>query len=233
MMGGIPTNRLAEVVVPHKTGPEEAMPGLYAAGECACVSVHGGNRLGGNSLLDILVFGRVAAEQMIDYLQENPYHSDIITDSLDHARANLDRWDDRSDGESVDELRNEMHKVMETHCGVFREETSMAEGLDKMQVIAGRFKDARLRDHSKVFNTARVEALETANLMDCAMATAASALKRKESRGAHSRVDFPERDDKNWMKHSLYDKQTASVDYKPVRTKPLTVDSFPPKKRVY
>lgn len=232
-MGGIPTNRFAEVVVPHKTGPEEAMPGLYAAGECACVSVHGGNRLGGNSLLDILVFGRVAAEQMIDYLQENPYHSEITADSLDQARSSLERWDDRSDGESVDELRKEMHKIMEEHCGVFREETVMAEGVEKMQVIAERFKNARLRDHSSVFNTARVEALETANLIDCAMATAASALKRQESRGAHSRVDFPERDDKNWMKHSLYDKKTASVDYKPVRTKPLTVDSFPPKKRVY
>ncbi len=232
-MGGIPTNRFAEVVVPHKTGPEEAMPGLYAAGECACVSVHGGNRLGGNSLLDILVFGRVAAEQMIDYLQENPYHSAITVDSLDQARKSLERWDDRSDGESVDELRKEMHKIMEEHCGVFREEAVMAEGVEKMQAIAERFKDARLRDHSSVFNTARVEALETANLIDCAMATAASALKRQESRGAHSRVDFPDRDDKNWMKHSLYDKQTGSVDYKPVRTKPLTVDSFPPKKRVY
>jgi len=232
-MGGIPTNRFAEVVAPHKTGPEEAMPGLYAAGECACVSVHGGNRLGGNSLLDILVFGRVAAEQMIDYLQENPYHSEITVDSLDQARNSLERWDDRSDGESVDELRKEMHKIMEEHCGVFREETVMAEGVEKMQIIAERFKDARLRDHSSVFNTARVEALETANLIDCAMATAASALKRQESRGAHSRVDFPDRDDKNWMKHSLYDKQTGSVDYKPVRTKPLTVDNFPPKKRVY
>ncbi|RUM93932.1 MAG: succinate dehydrogenase flavoprotein subunit, partial [Thiothrix sp.] len=212
-MGGIPTNLFAEVVVPHKTGPEEAMPGLYAAGECACVSVHGGNRLGGNSLLDILVFGRVAAEQMVDYLQENPYHSEITADSLDQARNSLERWDDRSDGESVNELRKEMHKIMEEHCGVFREETVMAEGVEKMQVIAERFKDARLRDHSSVFNTARVEALETANLIDCAMATAASALKRQESRGAHSRVDFPERDDKNWMKHSLYDKKTASVDY--------------------
>ena len=232
-MGGIPTNRFAEVVIPHKTGPEEALPGLYAAGECACVSVHGGNRLGGNSLLDILVFGRVAAEQMIDYLKENPYHSEITTDSLERARNSLSRWDDRSDGESVDELRKAMQKIMEEHCGVFREENIMAEGLEKMQGIAERFKDARLRDHSRIFNTARVEALETANLIDCAMATAASALKRQESRGAHSRVDFPDRDDKNWMKHSLYDKQTASVDYKPVRTKPLTVDSFPPKKRVY
>ena len=232
-MGGIPTNRFAEVVIPHKTGPEEVMPGFYAAGECACVSVHGGNRLGGNSLLDILVFGRVAAEQMVDYLQENPYHSEITADSLERARGSLERWNDCSDGESVDELRKEMHKIMEEHCGVFREETVMVEGLKKMQSVAARFKDARLRDHSNVFNTSRVEALETANLIDCAMATAACALQRQESRGAHSRVDFPERDDRNWMKHSLYDKQTHSVDYKPVRTKPLTVDSFPPKKRVY
>ncbi len=232
-MGGIPTNRFAEVVAPHKTGPEEPVPGLYAAGECACVSVHGANRLGGNSLLDILVFGRIAAERMIDYLRENPYHAPLDEDSLDHARARLARWDDRRDGESPAQLRAELQQIMEEHCGVFRDQATMQRGVEKVEQIHQRFQEARLQDHSKVFNTERVEALETENLMLCALATVKSAVRREESRGAHSRVDFPERDDVHWMKHSLYHLDSDSVDYKPVRTKPLTVESFPPKKRVY
>ena len=233
-MGGIPTNRFAEVVAPHKTGPEEPVPGLYAAGECACVSVHGGNRLGGNSLLDILVFGRVAAERMIDYLRDNPYHPPLNEDSLDQARARLARWDDTSDGESPMQLRAELQQVMEDHCGVYRDRETMQAGVDKVEALWRRFReDARLQDHSQVFNTARVEALETENLMLCALATVKSAILREESRGAHSRVDFPERDDAHWMKHSLYHLQSDSVDYKPVRTQPLTVPSFPPKKREY
>jgi len=232
-MGGIPTNLKAEVVAPHKTGPEEPFAGLYAAGECACVSVHGANRLGGNSLLDILVFGRVAAEQMIQYLKDNPYHQPLNETSLDSAKSRLSRWDDKSDGESPAELRIELQKAMEEHCGVFRDEAVMNEGVRKVKAIIERFNDAKLEDHSMTFNTARVEALETENLMGCALATVSSALLREESRGAHSRIDFPEREDARWMKHSLYDLENDSVDYKPVRTKPLTVESFPPKKRVY
>ena len=232
-MGGIPTNRHGQVVVPVKDTPEDPVPGLYAAGECACVSVHGANRLGGNSLLDILVFGRAAANHIIDFLRENRYHRALDESSVEQAMARLARWDRKGEGESIDGLRRELRKVMEDHCGVFRTEEVMADGVRKVKAIAERLNDARLRDHSRVFNTARVEALELENLVDCALATVTSALHRTESRGAHSRIDYPERDDVNWMRHSLYFKQTDSLDYKPVRTKPMTVESFPPKKRVY
>jgi succinate dehydrogenase / fumarate reductase flavoprotein subunit len=133
----------------------------------------------------------------------------------------------------VDQLRTELTTVMEENCGVFRTEEVLQDGLDKVTALAARMEDVRLADHSKVFNTARIEAMELENLMDVALATVASALQRKESRGAHSRIDYPERDDVHWLRHSLYHLETRTVDYKPVRTKPLTVDSFPPKERVY
>ncbi|MDD3518513.1 MAG: succinate dehydrogenase flavoprotein subunit [Chromatiales bacterium] len=233
VMGGIPTNRFGQVVVPVKDTPEEPVLGLYAAGECACVSVHGANRLGGNSLLDILVFGRAAAEHMIDYVRENNFHRPLNQDSLDAALARFTRWDRKDGGEPVDDVRRDLRKAMEDHCGVFRTEEVMSEGVQKIKQIAERVKYATLRDHSRTFNTARVEALETENLIDCALATITSALGRQESRGAHSRVDHPDRDDVNWLKHSLYFLQSDTLDYKPVRTKPLTVDTIPPKVRVY
>ncbi len=232
-MGGIPTNRHGQVVAPHRNTPEEVVPGLYAAGECACVSVHGANRLGGNSLLDILVFGRMAAEDMIGYLQEHPYHRPLDEDSLAAALARLARWERRGEGESVDALRAELQQVMEDHCGVYRSAEVMAEGVRKVRAIAARLEDARLQDHSRVFNTARVEALETENLVHCALATVTCALAREESRGAHSRIDFPERDDAHWLRHSLYHLAEDRVEYKPVRTRPLTVPTIPPKPRVY
>jgi len=232
-MGGIPTDINGQVVVPSKTSPEKAVTGLYAAGESACVSVHGANRLGGNSLLDILVFGRAAADHMIDYLKENTYHRSLDSESLDKAIAHFKRWDDDSDGESVPQLRDELRATMEEHCGVFRTQEILSEGVEKIKRIVARIEHARIHDHSKIFNTARVEALELENLADCALATIISALHREESRGAHSRVDFPDRDDQNWMKHSLYHKGDEVPEYKPVRTKPLTVDTFPPKERTY
>ncbi len=232
-MGGIPTNRHGQVVAPHRNTPEEVVPGLYAAGECACVSVHGANRLGGNSLLDILVFGRMAAEDMIGYIRDNPYHRPLDEDSLAAALARLGRWEARGEGESVDALRRELQQVMEDHCGVYRTAEVMAEGVRKVRAIAERFADARLQDHSRVFNTARVEALETENLIHCALATVTCALQREESRGAHSRLDFPERDDEHWLRHSLYHLAEDRVEYKPVRTRPLTVPTIPPKPRVY
>jgi succinate dehydrogenase / fumarate reductase flavoprotein subunit len=232
-MGGIPTNRFGQVVIPEKHGPEEPVPGLYAAGECACVSVHGANRLGGNSLLDIIVFGRAAANHIIDYLRENRYHRPFPEDGLDAALSRLARWEQQGDGESVDALRGELQQVMEADCGVFRTETVLADGLRKVSALAGRMADVRLRDHSRLFNTARIEAMELENLMDCALATVAAALARQESRGAHTRIDYPQRDDVHWLRHSLYHRDTRSVDSKPVRTRPMTVDSFPPKERVY
>ncbi|HHJ18538.1 MAG TPA: succinate dehydrogenase flavoprotein subunit [Gammaproteobacteria bacterium] len=232
-MGGIPTDRFARVVTPIGTGPEVVVPGLYAAGECACVSVHGGNRLGGNSLLDILVFGREAANQMITAIHESHAHPPLDPNSIDRAVARLARWDQTGDGESVDTLKAELQQAMEEHCSVYRDEQTLAAGVEKIRALAARMPDARLQDHSQVFNTARIEALELENLMDLALATIISAQARQESRGAHSRVDFPERDDEKWMKHTLYFKEDQRLDYKPVRSKPLTVESFPPKPRVY
>ncbi|HHO59555.1 MAG TPA: succinate dehydrogenase flavoprotein subunit [Thiotrichales bacterium] len=234
-MGGIPTNRFGQVVVPVKDTPEEPVAGLYAAGECACVSVHGGNRLGGNSLLDILVFGRAAANHIIEYLAENRYHRPLDEGSVDAAMQRLQRWEKPVSGsqrESIGELRAELKQVMETHCGVFRNDEVLEEGVEKVQQLVERFQYADISDQSSVFNTARVEALELENLMGVALATIHCAHARKESRGAHSRMDYTERDDRSWMRHSLYSLENG-LDYKPVRTKPLSVDSFPPKPRVY
>ncbi len=231
-MGGIPTNRFGQVVVPLEHSAEEAIPGLYAVGECACVSVHGANRLGGNSLLDIVVFGRAAGNHIIDYLSENRYHRRIRDEWVERALARLARWEQGGDGESVDALRDELQRTMEHYCGVFRTEEVLAEGVEKVRDLARRLDDVRLRDHSRVFNTARIEALELENLVGLGLATVESALARRESRGAHSRMDYPERDDQRWLKHSLYF-EDGRVEYKPVRTKPMSVDTFPPKPRVY
>ena len=233
MMGGIPTDRLGHVVIPAADGSEQRVPGLFAAGECACVSVHGANRLGGNSLLDILVFGRAAGQQIIDYLKDNPQHRALPDESVDKAMARLSRWEKEGEGISVRELRDEFRKVMEDHAGVFRTDEIMTEGVEKVEAIREKLKDVRLGDQSKVFNTARIEALELENLVEIGMAIVLSALQRKESRGAHSRPDYSERDDANWMKHSVYFLEDDRLEYKPVQTKPLTVDSFPPKPRVY
>jgi len=231
-MGGIPTDRVGRVVVPVEQG-EEAIPGLYAVGECACVSVHGANRLGGNSLLDIVVFGRAAGNHIIEFLKGNRYHQPLPNESIDAGMERLRRWDKTGDGLSVAEMKDELQLTMEKYCGVFRSEAVLQEGYQKVLDLAKNMEDVRLQDQSKIFNTARIEALELENLMDAAVATVASALQRKESRGAHSRIDFPGRDDAHWLKHSLFYKMDHKVVYKPVRLKPMSVDTFPPKERVY
>jgi succinate dehydrogenase / fumarate reductase flavoprotein subunit len=233
LMGGIPTDRFGRVVVPAGHGAEEALPGLYAAGECACASVHGANRLGGNSLLDILVFGRLAGKDIIRYVGENSYHRSVSEDSVEQAMSRLTRWDRKGEGPSVRAVRETFRKVMEDHAGVFRVEAGMQEGVERVREIRERVDQVRLGDQSRTFNTARIEALELENMIDVGMAVVMSALHRKESRGAHSRPDYPERDDVQWLKHSLYSRTDDAMDYKPVRTRPLTVPSFPPKARVY
>ncbi|MCB1948580.1 succinate dehydrogenase flavoprotein subunit [Nitrosomonas sp.] len=233
MMGGIPTNFFGQVVAPYKTGPEEIVTGFYAVGECACVSVHGANRLGTNSLLDIVVFGRAAANQIIEDLKINAHHKPLPSDAADKTMSRLDRLENQTDGESVAQVTDALCKTMQTYCGVFRFEDTLMQGVEKIKEIARRVDRTEIKDKSSVFNTARVEALELDNMKEVAMATMVSAEARRESRGAHARDDFPERDDDNWLKHTLFFSEGNRLDYKPVRLKPLTVDSFPPKKRTY
>ena len=233
MMGGIPANLHGQVVAPYQTGPEEIVQGFYAVGECACVSVHGANRLGCNSLLDLIVFGREAARQIVEDLQRHPHPKLLPRNAAEHSLERLNRLDTQKDGESVAEVGAEMRSVMQKHCGVFRFPELLEEGVQQIREVAQRAQRTKIKDRSKVFNTARVEALELDNLMEVAQATMHAAAARQESRGAHTRSDFPERDDEKWLKHSLYFSEGHQLDYKPVRLKPLTVESFPLKARVY
>jgi succinate dehydrogenase / fumarate reductase, flavoprotein subunit len=232
-MGGIPTNYHGEVVMPKDREPEVAVPGFYAAGECACASVHGANRLGTNSLTDLVVFGRAAGNSVVKFLAENAGHKDLPADAADRTLARLARLDGQKGGERVADVAAEMRRTMQAHCGVFRFPDLLAEGVNKIRQVAQRTGRTEIKDRSKTFNTARVEALELDNLVEVATATMVSAEARKESRGAHDRADFPKRDDANWLKHTLYFKDGHKLEYKPVHLKPLTVAPFEPKARTY
>jgi succinate dehydrogenase / fumarate reductase flavoprotein subunit len=232
-MGGIPTNYHGEVVVPVGDQPNTVVPGFYAAGECACASVHGANRLGTNSLTDLLVFGKASGDRVIHYLKENPGHKDLPADAGDYSRSRLARLDNQAAGESVHEVGAEMRRTMQAHCGVFRFPDMLTQGVEKIRQVAQRVERTEIKDKSRTFNTARIEALELENLIEVARSTMVSAEARKETRGAHDRADFHKRDDVHWLKHSLWYRDNDRLDYKPVNLKPLTAESFEPKVRTY
>ena len=232
-MGGIPTNYHGQVVVPKNGNPNAIVEGLYAIGECACVSVHGANRLGTNSLLDLLVFGRAAGNHIVDAKFKDQGFRSLPAQAGDESLSRLARLDGSSSGENTQEVANEIRRAMQTHCSVFRTSELLSEGVSKIMDLAERAKTVHIKDKSKVFNTARVEALELDNLVETAKATIVSAEARKESRGAHAHRDFATRDDANWIKHSLYYSEGNRLDYKPVNMKPLTVETFAPKARTF
>ena len=237
MMGGIPANYLGEVIAPEFSNGsgnlEKVVPGFYAAGECACASVHGANRLGTNSLTDLLVFGKSAADSVIKFLAENPGRKDLPKDAAERTQSRLTRLDSQKNGESVAEVGAEIRRAMQTHCGVFRFPDMLAAGVKRIRELADRATRTEIRDKSRVFNTARIEALELDNLIEVARASMVSAEARKESRGAHDRADHQDRDDANWLKHTLWYKDGDRLDYKPVHMKPLTARSIEPKVRTY
>lgn len=226
MMGGIPTNIDGQAITVDEKGNDAIIEGLFAAGECACVSVHGANRLGANSLLDIVVFGRAVGLHLEKALREKDSVPDVDQDDIDQAMVRLQRWENSTSGESVDVVREDLQRVMQEDFGVFRNGPSMKEGLERLKAIKLRLDNVHLTDKSKVFNTARVEALELDNLLSVAMATAIPAEKRQESRGAHARLDFPKRDDKNWLKHSIYF-EGGRLAFRSVNMKPHEVDPIP------
>jgi succinate dehydrogenase / fumarate reductase flavoprotein subunit len=212
-------------------------------GECACVSVHGANRLGTNSLLDLLVFGRAAGNHIVEFNDKNKTHKPLPADAADKTLARLARLDNTTSGEYAQDVANDMRAIMQQHAGVFRTQASMDEGVAKINALRSRVANITLGDKSKVFNTARIEALEVDNLMEAAQATMTSAAARHECRGAHTVNDYERpaddaefplgRNDVEWMKHTLWDSATNGLSYKPVNLKPLTVASVPPKVRTF
>jgi succinate dehydrogenase / fumarate reductase flavoprotein subunit len=237
-MGGIPTNINGQVVTPQGDEPNVVVKGLYAIGECSCVSVHGANRLGTNSLLDLVVFGKAAGDHIIDYVRQSTNdYKPLPKKVLQATMSRVDRLQGSSQGENAQDVADDIRQIMQTHAGVFRTQASMDEGVQKILALAPRIKNIHLKDKSQVFNTARVEALEVENLYEAAKATMISAAARKECRGAHTVVDYEHpadhptmangRNDAEWRKHTLWYSADNRLIYKPVRTKPLTVDPIP------
>ena len=242
-MGGVPTNVHGQVVAPKDGDPNTVVPGLYAVGECSCVSVHGANRLGTNSLLDLLVFGRAAGNHIVKSQLDTQSHRPLPAKAVDFTAARLARLDSSTGGEYSQTIANDLRRAMQQHAGVFRTQASMDEGVAKVQAIAERCRSMHLADKSNIFNTARVEALEVENLVQCGVATMVSAAARHECRGAHIVVDYERpiddpvapngRNDTEWMKHTLWFSEGNRLDYKPVNLKPQTVESIPPKVRTF
>ena len=241
-MGGIPTNIHGQVVE-RFNGEDKPVNGLYAVGECSCVSVHGANRLGTNSLLDLLVFGKAAGNHIIANVNPKQEHKNLPKDAADKTLARLARLEGAANGEYSQDVANDMRSIMQAHAGVFRSQEVMDKGVEKIAALRQRVEKIGLKDNSKVFNTARVEALEVENLMEAAQATMESAAARKECRGAHLVRDYEHdvthptcplgRNDAEWMKHTLWYKDGNRLDYKPVRMKPLTAETVPPKPRTF
>ena len=241
-MGGIPTNIHGQVVTWDGT-QNKVVNGLYAVGECAAVSVHGANRLGTNSLLDLLVFGKSAGKHITSYVKDFGEHKEVPTNGSERTLERLNQLDNSKDGIYAQDLAGEIRQTMQTHAGVFRTQKSMDEGVVKIAEIRQKVGQVTLQDKSKVWNTARMEALEVDNLIEVAQATMVSAAARKECRGAHTVYDYEHpadhaefplgRNDKEWLKHTLWHSATNSLTYKPVNMKPLTVESIPPKVRTF
>lgn len=233
MMGGIPTNVGGQALYQDESGNDRVIEGLYACGEAACVSVHGANRLGGNSLLDLVVFGRAAGLQIEQNLKDGFDSVDASASDIDVALSRLDRLNNSTSGENVATLRADLQNTMQLYFGVFREGESMQKGLKLLDELGERLNNLHLGDKTQAFNTARVEALELENLYQVACATAISAEARTESRGAHARNDYQQRDDENWLAHSLYSPIDRSVSKRAVNFAPTTMEAFPPKARSY
>lgn len=241
-MGGIPTNIHGQVAVQTSRSDNEIVNGLYAVGECSCVSVHGANRLGTNSLLDLLVFGKAAGNHIIKH-HEQGAHKPLPADAADFSLERLNRVENNPNGEYSQDVANEIRRTMQAHAGVFRTQALMDEGVEKINALRERALSVGLADTSKVFNTARIEALEVNNMIEVAQATMTSAAARHECRGAHSVLDYEHpadyepaplgRDDVHWMKHTLWHSAINSLSYKPVRTQPLTTETIPPKVRTF